>query len=93
MELRNALEATKGAGFFIGHRKADRMIRVLRAAIISAKKQFGVPELVFSGEGMPGQFVQVYREYIESFLPYVSAGHVPEARQSASHFIRTLGDD
>lgn len=60
------------------------------AALLTAKRQFGVGPLNISGEGTYRGFVNMYVHYIDEIYPLLKEGHLDEAKARAKAF--TWGD-
>lgn len=66
--------------------QARRVLSEIQSAMISCKKEFGIPALSLRGEGGYRDFLRVWLRYLDCFYPLLRDGHHEEARQQASKF-------
>jgi len=83
--------AKENAAIALSHnseRSAERALPRMRAALLSGHKRFGLvnpPEI-----GRAIVELECGRRYIERVLPFLSGGHVEEARREAQKFVDGL---
>jgi len=69
--------------------ECERTLPIIRAALLSANKQFGIPLMAESGEAALD--LEAGRRLIEKILPFLQQGHIDEARQAGRDWIEKLG--
>ena len=59
----------------------------IKAAIISAQKQFGIPGIKISGADSQRHLASICLKYLDCFYPLLREGHVADAVTEANKYL------
>jgi hypothetical protein len=85
--LRRARDSAQIAIHNRSEAQAERANHEIKAAIISAQKQFGIPGMKISGADSQRHLASICVKFIDSFYPLLREGHISDAIKAAKKFL------